>query len=292
MNRMRTLACIAFLFTCLLTACYEPVEGCLDPNGLNFSLDADRSCDGCCSYPTLSVRIVHNWMDADTSFTLRYTSDAYRDGGGNPFLIDRITYYLQDFSLVRSDGSSVGTTDTVLVSYLTDSGVYEDRYIPDDYLLINGSVSSALEVGTMAESGNFTQLRFVLGMDEFTDRVVPGSLSDNHPLSLLDSTMYDLDADRYLSNRLDLARSTAQGADDLLLAYGSELPVIPITVLIPGGYPLPPGFNMVVTLQVNYADWFQSITDIDSGSEADLLSQIVASLPNSFTLVDITANQQ
>lgn len=274
------------------SACYEPVEGCLDPNALNFGLDADRDCDGCCSYPSLSIRIQHRWTDADTSFTLSYNSDAYRDAAGNPFLIDRITYYLQNFTLVTDAGARVPTTDTVLVSLLNDNGVYEDRYLTDDYLLINGSVSSALEVGTMAENGNFTQLQFELGVDDLMDRVLPGSLPTNHPLSLLDTTMYDLDNGRYLSNRLDLARDNSQSAADLLLAYGAERMTVPIAVDIPGGFPLPAGFNMVVTLQVNYAEWFQGVNNIDSAPESELLSQIVASLPNSFTLVDITVNQQ
>lgn len=268
------------------------MEGCLDPNALNFGLDADRACDGCCSYPSLSIRIQHQWTDADTSFTLRYTSDAYRDAGGNPFLIDRITYYLQNFTLVTSAGNSVPTTDTVLISFLNDNGFYEDRYVTDDYLLINGSVSSALEVGTLAQNGNFTQLQFELGVDEFMDRILPGSLPNNHPLSLLDTSMYDLSSGHYISNRLDLTRDTTQSAADLLLAYGAERMTVPITVDIPGGFPLPAGFNMVVTLQVNYAEWFRGINNIDSGTESELISQIVASLPNSFTLVDITVNQQ
>ena len=280
-----------FLIIFCFSACYEPVEGCLDTNALNFSLDADRECDGCCTYPTLSIRLIHQWEDADTSFTIRYTSDAYTDAAGHPFSIDRITYYLKNFSLSTDAGSTIQTTDTVLVGYLNDAGFYEDRYIRDDYLLINASVSSSLEVGTLARNGNFTQLQFELGVDEFTDRVLPGSLPDNHPLSLLDTTMFDLNNGRYLSNRLDLARDTTTNASDLLLTYGAERPVVPISVSIPGGFSLPAGFNMVVTLQVNYADWFEGTDNIANASEMDLLSQIVGSLSNSFTLVDITVNQ-
>jgi hypothetical protein len=178
------------------------------------------------------------------------------------------------------------------VGFLNDAGFYEDRYIRDDYLLINASVSSSLEVGTLARNGNFTQLQFELGIDDFTDRVLPGSLPDNHPLSLLDTTMFDLNNGRYLSTRLDLARDTTTNAEDLLLTYGAERPTVPFTVAIPGGFPLPAGFNMVVTLQVNYAEWFQGVDNLANASEEDLLSQIVGSLSNSITLVNITVNQQ
>lgn len=283
---------IAILITSCFTACYEPVEGCLDTNALNFSLDSDRECDGCCTYPTLSIQLVHQWEDADTNLTFRYTSDAFRDGSGNPFAIERITYYLKEFILLSDAGSPVNTTDSVLVGFLNDAGFYEDRYIRDDYLLINASVSSSLEVGTLARNGNFTQLQFELGVDDFTDRVLPGSLPENHPLSLLDTTMFDLNDGRYISNRLDLSRDTSLNAQDLLLSYGAERMTIPITVDIPGGFPLPAGFNMVVTLQVNYAEWFQQVNNLPNASEEDLLSQIVAGLSNSFTLVDITVNQR
>ncbi|PHN05770.1 MbnP family protein [Flavilitoribacter nigricans] len=290
-SRITTFA-IAFLIVSCFSACYEQVDGCLDTNALNFSLDADRECDGCCTYPALSIRLVHQWIDADTSFTFRYTSGAFKDGGGNPFVIDRITYYLQNFSLVTDAGTRVSTTDTVLVGYLNDIGFYEDRYIPDDYLLINATVSSAFEVGTLAQNGNFTQLQFELGVDDFMDRILPGSLTNNHPLSLLDTTMYDLNNGRYVSNRLDLARDTTQNAEDLLLQYGAERSTVPVSVAIPGGFPLPAGFNMVVTLQVNYAEWFQNVNNIATATPETIIPQIVAGLPNSFTLVDITVNQQ
>ena len=293
LNRRTAIGCllgICLIVSCF-SACYEPVEGCLDPNALNFGLDADRECGDCCAYPSLSIRFLNQWTDADTSFTLNYASDAYRDGGGNPFPIDRITYYLKDFILITDAGNSIRTTDTVLVGYLNDVGLYEDRYLRDDYLLINASVSTTLEVGTLARNGNFTRLTFDLGIDEFTDRILPGSLPTNHPLSLLDTTMYDLGNGRYRSNRLDLARDTTQNAADLLLSYGAERMTVPVTVDIPGGFSLPAGFNMVVTLEVNYADWFREVQNIAQGSETEILTQIVGSLSNSFTLVDITVNQ-
>lgn len=285
----------AVLLLCIswyLSACYEPVEGCLETNALNFSLDADRECDGCCTYPVLSIRLTHRWENADTSFIFRYSSLAFKDGGGNPFSIDRITYYLHDFVLLTDAGNAIRTTDTLLVPLLNSSGFYEDTYIPDDYLLVNAAVSSSLEVGTLPRNGNFTQLQFQLGIDAFTDRILASALPNNHPLSLLDSTMYDLDLLRYVSNRISLKRDTSQNAEAVLPAYGSEIDAVPVTIDIPGGFPLAAGFNMVISLEVNYADWFQDVQRIDTASEADLIAQIVARLPNAFTLLDITVNRQ
>lgn len=284
---------ISFLFCSIcFSACYEPIEGCLDTNALNFSLDADRECDGCCTYPSLSIRLVHQWIDEDTSFTFRYASTAFTDGGGHPFLIDRITYYLKDFALVTPGGESVSTTDTVLVARLNDNGFYEDTYVLDDFLLINPGTSTELEVGTLAQNTTFSRLRFELGVDESTDRILPGSLANNHPLSLLDSSMYDLNDGRYFSNRLDLKRDTSDSAGELSLSYGAERAVTPIVVEVPGGFTLPPGFNMVITLQVNYADWFQGVQNIDSASTETIESQIVVSLSNSFSLLEISVNQR
>lgn len=275
-----------------LPACYEPIEGCLDANAVNFSLDADRECDACCQYPGLSIRLVHRWEDSDTSFSFRYTSDAFRDANGHPFSIDRITYYLHEFSLIDAAGTQLFTVDTVLVAQLNSGGFYEDAFILDDYLLVNPAVSSALDVGTLPRNGNFIQLRFALGIDALTDRIQPVSLPTNHPLSLLDTTMYELANNRYFSNRLDLLRDTSASADTLLLTYGAERASIPVTVDIPGGFALPAGFSVEVAVQVNYAEWFAGVGDIENAAPETILDQIVAGLPNAFSLLEITVNQR
>ncbi|MCB0630092.1 MAG: hypothetical protein KDD15_10175 [Lewinella sp.] len=276
----------------LSPACYEAREGCLDVNAVNYALDTDRECADCCEYPVLSLRFVSVWEDQDTSFTFRYASDGFHDGKGQPFLIDRITYYIQDVALVANAGALHYTSDSVEVQKLTDSGTYEEVYIRDDYLLLNPALNTALEVGTLLRNGTFTHLRFQVGLDVETDDILPGSLPTNHPLSLLDTSMYNLNDERYLSNRMDLMRDTAATASSLLLSYGTEQQPLEISLEIPGSFALPPGLDLEITLQVNYAKWFEQISDIRVDSEAELLDKIVAGLSNSFTFLEISADER
>jgi hypothetical protein len=273
-------------------ACYEAREGCLDVNAVNYALDSDRECDGCCEYPVLSIRFVHVWDDGDTSFTFRYDSGAFLDGDGQPFAIDRITYYVQNIGLYTDGAFLRYTADSVEVQQLTATGTYEATFIRDDYLLLNPARSTSLEVGTLFQNGTFTALRFQVGLDAETDDILPGSLPTNHPLSLLDSTMYDLAGMRYLSNRLELRRDPAASDAPLILSYGTERARQAVTLDIPGGFALSPGLDLDITLQVNYARWFEQIEDIRSESEEELLNKIVAGLPNSFTFLEISANER
>ena len=40
-------------------SCYSPVDGCLDPEATNYSIDADNPCDDCCNLPILNVSVFH-----------------------------------------------------------------------------------------------------------------------------------------------------------------------------------------------------------------------------------------
>ena len=102
--------------------------------------------------------------------------------------------------------------------------------------MINPLLSSAQTIGALEQNGSFTQLQFQLGVDEEIDDILPGSLPTNHPISFLDTSMYDLTNSKYISNRLDLRRDTAATAAEVLLYYGSEIPAVPFSIEIPGGF--------------------------------------------------------
>lgn len=279
-------------FSLLLSACYEPTEGCLDVNAVNFGLDTDRECADCCTYPVLSIQFSHVWEDADTNLTFNYGSEAFQDAVGQIFAIDRITFYVHDFALLTEAGVLQYTTDSVEVLKLAASGLYEETFIRDDYLLLNPALRSALEVGTLLQNGTFTQLRFQVGLDAETDDILPGSLPTNHALSLLDTTMYDLDQERYWSNRLALQRDTAGTTPSLLLTYGTERLPLEVALDIPGNFALPPGLDLDIVLKINYAQWFAQVENIREEGEEELLNKIVAELPNSISFVEISANER
>ena len=160
-----------------------------------------------------------------------------------------------------------------------------------DYLLINPALSSTNEIGTLLQGGTFNQLSFNIGLESEANLILPGSLPDNHPLSYLDSTMYDLDTEQYLSNRIELETDINQNTLERIISYGSEREIIPIILDIPGGFALPPGFDLDIEIEVNYADWFSSIQSITNDPDNTIIDEIVGGLPISFKLVEISADQ-
>ncbi len=48
---------IALVF--FLAGCYEPKEGCLDPQAVNYDVTADEACADCCTWPSLRLSVKH-----------------------------------------------------------------------------------------------------------------------------------------------------------------------------------------------------------------------------------------
>ena len=82
---------LSILMAVLLSACYEPTEGCLDVRATNFDLDADEGCADCCTYPELSLRFENVWVYPDSVAPLRLHT-FYVDAVGNPFRFERIRF--------------------------------------------------------------------------------------------------------------------------------------------------------------------------------------------------------
>jgi len=55
------LFCCTAISILILSSCYEPIEGCLDPFSSNFRLDADNDCEHCCTYPSVNLNLFHMW---------------------------------------------------------------------------------------------------------------------------------------------------------------------------------------------------------------------------------------
>lgn len=286
---MRLLLSILCLLLLLLPACYEPIEGCLDPAAENFQLDADRECAACCTYPKLSLQFVHRWITPDTSFILRYTDQVYADASGHPFFLQRITYYLHDFALLTAGGQLQFTADSLETLQQTGTGETVTRVIRDDFVLVNPGGNASLEIGSLRRNDVYTQIQFEVGLDADSRFILPTSLPGAHPLSLLDTTMYDLAAEEYNSLRVAFCRDTSANSTRSIARYPSAQPTIPIALDIPGGFALPAGLDLTVTIQVDYASWFGQVSDIAGAAEDEITTQIVAGVPLSFTLLDIQA---
>lgn len=280
----RTVFCISFL-TLIATSCYEPREGCLDLRATNFAVDADDPCADCCSYPVLRLALSHKVYDAplDTFFNLVYLDSVYQDGLGNDFRIQNIQFYISNLRLVRADGTEVPTQDSLSIEIIRPDGSTEEVNMLNNVALVNRRTFSEYEMGTLITEGAFERIRFEVGLTIPANQSSPEGFPAEHPLATDD--MY-VNADTgFIFNQLDWLNGS--GIEDTTvnrLNIASEANLR--TVDLPLPVSLIEGFNIIVTLRVDYAAWFSGV-NLRNDNPATLATKISNNLTNSFTVLAV-----
>lgn len=271
----------------LLSGCYQPKEGCLDIDAVNYQVDADNPCDGCCKYPVLRVNFQHKIVLPDTTENLAY-GKPYSDGAGNRFYLKRIRFYLSDFRLLRADGEEVGVESEVELRIVQPAGDTVREKVENNFALVNPGDFRQKSIGAFRSSGAFNRVRFTIGLSDKAQEALPTGLPADHPLSVTD--LYRESDHSRLYNRIELYRVPSPSDtlyQDLQLAGAENRR----TVELPVSFFLDPGFNPKIVLRVDYLSWFQNV-DLVRDSEAEILRKIVNKLTDSFSLVEIVAEEQ
>ncbi len=296
MRRNRSSRCVILgLFVALnfgLYSCYEPEEGCLDVAAKNFQVDADRDCpDGCCEYPSLKLILSHRVGEQGNDEPLRYLTTVYTDAQRQVFRLQKMQYYLSNFLLHAADGTTASVTDLLSVqSYNTDGGL-TDNQLTDDFLLINPSFSSTLTVGEIQVNGTFEAISFSLGLTELANRTDTTSVEEGHPLGSIDDPMF-VDQDQgYAFLEAAILRDTIASdtipTDVSVVGTGQR-----IDYFIPFDQPfnLNPGYNINISLHINYATWLNAIEDVRNDSPEAIADKIVSGLSQAISFVEISAD--
>jgi hypothetical protein len=266
-----------------VSACYEPVAGCLDRAAINFDLDADEACpDNCCIYPQLTLEIRNRWGEDGPEVS---SEERYRAAGGQAFFLDRLRYYWSEPQLVREDGSVVAPADSVEVDRRIGADTIT-TFVPDGILLIDatsGRVSQA--VGSFRPEGEFLVLRVRLGLAPAYADVLPASLPSGHPLAFQPGRLY-FGADTGYA-QIKLAFTPEGQTDSTVVTTFADAAPLYIDIPVPGVAGLPPGNNIRIIVEANYEILFEEL-DLNA-PEAVLAAELVGRLPQIFRLIDVLA---
>lgn len=270
----------ALAFVCLLPSCYEPKEGCLDINATNFAVNADNACNNCCEYPILKLAISHK-LTADSETNLNYNDSVYIDGAGNSFRIKNIQLFISNIRLVRADGTEVYPSGTVEARITKPDGTINDTTLANNFALVNRSIFNAAEIGTFSTEGTFNKIRFTLGIADPANRIIPASLPAGHPLRT--TGMYVNTDTGYVFNSLEWFNGIADTTTTLLRIttepYLRE-------VELPLDANIIPGYDVRVTLRINYLTWFADV-NLKTDLPATLATKFVNNASNSFSVVSV-----
>ncbi len=283
-NPATVLLSIGVLMT--FSSCYQKQEGCLDIRATNFDLEADIACEDCCEYPDLKLKFLHREVLPDTLYNIGYGDSVYLDGAGNPFRINSLKYYVSNIRLVATDGTEAGVNETIDI--VTPNGVIT---FSNDFLLINGSFSSALTAGSFSTIKTFDKVRFFIGLDSDLQSVDPSTLPDNHVLAInQDTSMYDIQNGMYLIGNYEIFKdTTATDTIPRVLTIPMFLGPVELTLDFPEEIALPEGFDIEISLQVDVPDWFAT-ADVRFSSDQQLFTNIVSKMSETFSVVAVTVD--
>lgn len=248
----------------LLTGCGERIEGCLDTAATNFEVDADRNC--CCEYPQLRLAV---FPRTDTIEEAAFRANDTVFGALDTFIVREVRFVLSSFELVRSDGTTLLTTDSIVLPLVDGTSFVA----VDDYVVTRLS-GFDYTVGTLPAFGAFDSLRFTVGILPPASRTEPLDLPSDHPLA--DTTLFDDALLEYYAANVVVTPDIAADSINTNLPLRSTR-----TIAIPIDLVAEPSEDLTVTLRLYYTYLFEGI-DFGSMSELAILQQLSVNLDRVF----------
>jgi hypothetical protein len=251
-----------------LSNCYEPKEGCLDIEAVNFDVGADDSC--CCVYPKLILSVEQNFDN------LVYLPNKEFEWESGKFLrIKSIVFYLSDFTLTRN--SEVYTpTDSLDFKVWPDSSITR---LVNDFALIRRETGD-YPLGTYRESGNFDGFNFTFGLNEVDNKIISTKIVGTSALKPQAEKLWLNETDGYAFARIELQQDTfADTKIDTL--YLSRPDFQKISLNFAGDYYHKSGYDFKILLKVDFKKWFEG-TNLPTNDISALKSKIMSNLSSSF----------
>lgn len=236
-----------FLILISITGCNTRIQGCLDINAENFNLNAEQSCDGCCTYPSLSLSLTQKWGDRNFANT-----DTLYDMNGQPYKINSLVYFLSDWTW-EDDQDNQFHVDSITVTCNDGNLTYSPDNLPIDL------EQFTYTLGMIRQAPIIDSLRFIMGLTQ--DFSCLDSENPGTPLELSDqSPLWNSQTASLETMRLIIQRDTSVASFDTIF-ISDEF----ITTL---AYPFEfiPGEDSQFMLTVDYSLWFQDVNTADLAS--------------------------
>ena len=246
------------IFTLLisLVSCYEPVEGCLDPESENYSLSADENC--CCDYPDRGLKVEYKW----DSLTFRFNRK-YENVMGDSFQVTQLRYLAGCFRWM-SGGQTWRVEDS-----LRGFEVPSDQlvYVKDDWVTIGPGIGD-VEAGALRKHGTVDSFSMELGFGYPDDLRL--DVPDGHPLDSGSAVMFDKVNEDW--NTLSVTVIHGVNYSDTTRFFVKNDDLLPI--FMKETFEMPLGKDHDLKLTVEMKDWFENIDW--NGREEDVKMQIVS----------------
>jgi len=251
---------LLFLLIVGLASCYNSVEGCLDPESTNYSIEGDDDCDDCCKYPTIKLSVYH--LNEDTTFNFE---DTLVNNFGQEYNIIDFVYLLSDFKVTTDDDITYEVSDSVSLDVA--DGI---EYVKDDVIRVRRKTFS-YEFGTVIFEGQGGQLSFKLGLPEKLNENRFTSEISGHPLTADSDSLFIEDVGQYVFQRLKIAQGE-NFKDTLIYDVKGNENVIDFSFEV--DFLSERGKNKTIEIEARYNKWFEDV-DFDTMTKEEIEQSLV-----------------
>ncbi len=236
----------------VLSGCFEPKEGCLEPDALNLEISADRACCCCCAYPHLQLTYEPRFDSA-----VWVPNTAYEYAPGRWFRIKEAVFYLSDFQFFNN-GQAFAVSDTAQLPVLTPSADTAYRVFRDDFVFLRRTILN-YDIGEFRFLGTLQDVHFRVGLPDEVQRVLSPSVSAAHPLGPKSESLWQGVDTGFAALKLVIARDTLPAAPSDTLLFTP--PDFSSKVLVSAGpFTRERGRSLSLKLRV---DFYQLFRDVD-----------------------------
>ena len=267
MKRLKVNSILIFL--CCITwfsSCYESVEGCLDPEATNYEVDADNSCDDCCTLPTFSILM--SYLVDGQSYT---DGDTFRVSSQG-LMIEDFHFFISGIQLFDPEGNEITYEDEF--TFYDDLGNGEQ--VTEDFKFFASNQFRATLEG-MRFSGFMDQIQFKIGLEENINTYDKDSLDANTELNKVPDEFY-------LGSNLGYEFYSFQIRDTLdnymELRVSNDFPLPAVEVILDDEN-IRRGFSDQVNLFVDFGSLFDGV-DLSAMDEEQVLEIVKNNFPFAF----------
>lgn len=268
----------------LTIGCYEPEEGCLDIDAVNYNVAADDPCASCCTFPSLTFSMQHVVRSEADTVTAQYgvfyplestavTSDS--------FMLDRLRFFISNVNLIKEDGTIVDVEETLDLEFADGTG----QTVVDNFAKGTPEPSSSRTIGTIKTEGIFTQIQLTIGLEEFLlGKEIVSTLASSHPLNTTNDTINYEAGIGIIPLRMIVRQDTLLASDSLdLQIFTPES----ITLTLEEPLVVERGFDMRLTMKTDYRNWFREV-DLANDTKEVIEQKISANLTNVLEVVSFS----
>jgi hypothetical protein len=265
---------ILFGILFFVVSCYEPVNDCLDILATNYEVSSDEACDDCCTYPTLSLKLEHTMLDSldfneDSTYLTRF-SDTYQ--------IKNLQYFISDFKVLGEDLVYKGVVETIEIIDINGNKVSGE----DNFIFVTTDEDS-YNFGTFLSPGNYSKIRFLLGLEVVVNHGDLSSLDSDHPLLSSQDSMYIDQENGYYFTKMKLVLDPTNTNVSNSISISGDLNLV--VVEIDHEFSAAMGDNLSFTIKADYSNWFNN-QELSTLESEEIASNIVGFAASAFSIVE------